>query len=113
TGQPGSSSPASWADLAGPRPENAEEVGDTRNPPRHMFRVFLESTTPTAHKPWSGPAEELRRAGDNGNTPRTALVTMKRVRRAAAAPGPKFSRCERPRAVRRSRSGALVLSSSG
>ena len=33
-----------------------------------------------------------------------------RGRRAAAAPGPKFSRYERPRAVRRSRSGATIVS---
>lgn len=32
-----------------------------------------------------------------------------RGRRAAAAPGPKFSRYERPRAVRRSRSGATIV----
>ncbi|GAB3772067.1 hypothetical protein GCM10027600_31080 [Nocardioides ginsengisegetis] len=31
------------------------------------------------------------------------------MRRAAAAPGPKISRYERPRAVRRSRSGALLV----
>src|SRR5699024_6026960 len=47
-----------------------------------------------------------RRSGGEGECPTQVAALPSTVRRAAVAPGPKFSRYERPRAERRSRPGA-------